>query len=206
MKRITLFLLGLAALGVSACSTVPAVDVTQNITLPTGLAAQAEAADWEVQSIDISVPESLTVSEANSIKPRSDIVWREDPIGNRHEQVQALIFEAMEFALRPLTDEGTTPITVEMEVTRFHALTERARYTIGGEHEIEFIFTVRNAETGEALTGPIPVDLTFRALGGARAIAAERQGIFQRDRIQSQIIGWARQEFGLDVQGTQYTF
>ena len=60
--------------------------------------------------------------------------------------------------------------------------------------------------TGEALTGPIPVDLTFRALGGARAIAAERQGIFQRDRIQSQIIGWARQEFGLDVQGTQYTF
>jgi len=206
MKRIALALLGLAALGVSACSTVPHVDVTQNITVPSGLAAQAEAADWQVQEISILVPDSLTVSEANTIKPRSDIVWREDPIGDRHLQVQALIHEAMEFALRPLTEEGTTLVTVEMEVIRFHALTERARYTIGGEHEIEFLFTVRDAQTGAALTGPIPVDLTFRALGGSRAIAAEREGIFQRDRIQSQIIGWARQEFGLDVHGTEYVF
>lgn len=207
MKRIVLAILGLAAMGVSACSTVPHVDVTQNITVPTGLAAQAEAADWQVEAINIAVPESLTVSEANTIKPRSDIVWREDPVsGDRHQQVQALIHEAMEFALRPLTEEGATPVIVEMEVTRFHALTERARYTIGGEHEIEFLFTVRDAETGAALTGPIPVDLTFRALGGSRAIAAERDGIYQRDRIQSQIIGWARQEFGLDVQGTEYVF
>lgn len=206
MKRIAFALLGLAALGVSACSTTPAVDVTQNITVPTGLAAQARAADWQVQEIIISVPDSLTVSEANSIKPRSDIVWREDPIGDRHQQVQALIAEAMEFALRPLAEEGTTLITVELEVIRFHALTERARYTIGGEHEIEFMFTVRDAETGAALTGPIPVDLTFRALGGSRAIAAEREGIFQRDRIQSQIIGWATQEFGLEAQGTEYVF
>ena len=206
MKRIALAFLGLAALGVSACSTTPIVDVTQNITVPSGLAAQAQAADWQVQEIIISVPDSLTVSEANSIKPRSDIVWREDPIGDRHLQVQGLIEEAMEFALRPLTEEGSTLIMVELEVIRFHALTERARYTIGGEHEIELMFTVRNAETGAALTGPIPVDLTFRALGGSRAIAAEREGIFQRDRIQSQIIGWARQEFGLDAQSTEYVF
>ena len=86
---------------------------------------------------------------------------------------------------------------MELELTRFHALTERTRYTIGGEHEIEFIFTVRHGETGEALTGPIPVDLTFRALGGSHAIEAEAQGIYQRDRIQSQIAGWARAEFGL---------
>ena len=206
MKRIAIALLGLAALGVSACSTVPSVDVMQNVTLPTGLAAQAQTADWQVTEINVIVPESLTVSEANTIKPRSDIVWREDPLGNRHEQVQALMQEAMAFALRPLTEEGTTPITVELEVTRFHALTERARYTIGGEHEIEFIFTVRNAETGEALTGPIPVDLTFRALGGSRAVEAEAQGIFQRDRIQSQIIGWARTEFGLDVETTEFVY
>ncbi|WP_127560005.1 DUF6778 family protein [Nioella ostreopsis] len=207
MKRIVLAFLGLAAMGVSACSTVPHVDVTQNITVPSGLAAQAEAADWQVETINILVPDSLTVSEANTIKPRSDIVWREGPIdGDRHQQVQELIFEAMEFALRPLAEEGTTLVTVELEVTRFHALTERARYTIGGEHEIEFLFTVRDAETGAALTGPIPVDLTFRAHGGSRAIAAEREGIYQRDRIQSQIIGWARQEFGLDAQGTEYVF
>jgi len=206
MKRIAMALLGLAAMGVSACSTAPAIDVTQDVTLPSGLAAQAQAADWQVEEIIITVPETLTVSEANSIKPRADIVWREDPVGNRHDQVRAVIQEAMDFALAPLRDEGATPITVHMEVTRFHALTERARYTIGGEHEIEFIFTVRDAETGVALTGPIPVDLTFRALGGGRAVEAEAQGIYQRDRIQSHMIEWARQEFGLSGDGTEFVF
>ena len=206
MKRFLFALLGMAALGVSACSTVVPVDVTQGITLPSGLAAQARNADWQVTSIDVRVPETLTVSEANSIKPRADIVWREDPLGDRRAQVQAMIFEAMDYALQPLADEGSTQITVELEITRFHAMTQRARYTIGGEHEIEFIFTVRNAETGEALTGPIPVDLTFRAFGGARALASEAEGIYQRDRIQSQIIGWARSEFGLGATGQQLMF
>jgi hypothetical protein len=36
---------------------------------------------------------------------------------------------------------------------RFHALTERARYTIGGQHEIEFVYSVRHAETGAILSG-----------------------------------------------------
>jgi len=206
MKRIAAAILGLAALGVSACSTIAPVDVTQNVTLPTGLAAQAQDADWQVTEINVLVPDTLTVSEANGIKPRADIVWREDPLGNRHEQVQAVVQEAMAFALAPLTEDGTTPITVELELTRFHALTERTRYTIGGEHEIEFIFTVRHADTGEALTGPIPVDLTFRALGGSRALEAEAQGIYQRDRIQSQIAGWARAEFGLSTRPTELLF
>lgn len=204
MKRIVTALLGLAALSVSACSTVPQIAVTQDLPALGSLPTHAYSADWQIQEIVINVPETLTVSEANRIKPRSDIVWREDPIGNRHQQVQAILAEAMEFALRPL--EGATAVVVELEVTRFHALTERARYTIGGEHEVEFLFTVRNAETGVALTGPRHIDLTFRAFGGSRAVAAERNGIFQRDRIQSQVIGWARQEFGLVPEGEQYIF
>lgn len=206
MKPIAAALLGLAALGVSACSQPSRVDVMRNVTLPSGLAAQAQAADWQVTGINVIVPETLTVSEANSIKPRADIVWREDPPGNRHEQVQEVVQEAMEFALAPLVEDGTTPVAVELELTRFHALTERTRYTIGGEHEIEFIFTVRHGETGAALTGPMPVDLTFRALGGSRALEAEAQGIYQRDRIQSQITGWARAEFGLEAQDSDALF
>ena len=206
MKPIAAVFLGLAALGVSACSQPSRVDVMQNVTLPSRLAAQAQAADWQVTQIDVTVPETLSVSEANSIKPRADIVWREDPPGNRHQQVQAVVQEAMDFALDPLTGEGATPISVEVELIRFHALTERTRYTIGGEHEIEFIFTVRHGETGEALTGPMPVDLTFRALGGSRALEAEAQGIYQRDRIQSQITGWARAEFGLEAQDSDALF
>ena len=195
MKRFTAALLGLAALGVSACASIPQVDVTQGLPPIGALPTNVVSGDWQIQEIVIDVPASLTVSEANRIKPRADIVWREDPVGDRYVQVQALMAEAMEFALRPM--DGSTPVIVELEVTRFHALTERARYTIGGEHEVEFLFTVRDAETGRALTGPRNVDLTFRAFGGQRAIESERNGIYQRDRIQSQIINWARQEFGL---------
>lgn len=195
MKRLTAALLGLAALGVSACASIPQVDVTQGLPAASALPTSAVSANWQIQEIVIDVPTTLVVSESNRLKPRADIVWREDPVGDRYAQVQALMSEAMEFALRPMA--GTRPVIVELEVTRFHALTERARYTIGGEHEIEFLFTVRDAETGQALTGPRNVDLTFRAFGGQRAVNSERDGIYQRDRIQSQIIGWARQEFGL---------
>ncbi len=205
MNRIALIFVGLAAMAVSACSSLPPVDVTQNITMPSPLARMAAEADWQVEEINVLVPDTLTVSEANSIKPRADIVWREDPLGDRHAQVAAIFNDALETALAPLS-EGTTPITVTLEVTRFHALTERARYTIGGEHEIEFIFTVRNAETGAALTGPMPIDITFRAFGGRHAIEAEAQGIYQRDRIRAQIIGWAQQEFGLANQTTDAVF
>jgi len=203
MKRITAALLGLAALGVSACATVPQVDVTQGLPAMSALPTNIVSGDWQIQEIVIDVPAELIVSESNRLKPRADIVWREDPVGDRYAQVQALMTEAMEFALRPM--QGSTPVIVEMEVTRFHALTERARYTIGGEHEVEFLFTVRDAETGQALTGPRNIDLTFRAFGGQRAIDAERDGIYQRDRIQSQIINWARQEFGLTPPGGQGT-
>lgn len=202
MKRMTAALLGLAALGISACASVPQVDVTQGLPAMGALPTSVVSGDWQVQEIVIDVPAELTVSESNRLKPRADIVWREDPVGDRYAQVQALMAEAMEFALRPM--QGSTPVIVELEVTRFHALSERARYTIGGEHEVEFLFTVRDAETGQALTGPRNIDLTFRAFGGQRAIDAERNGIYQRDRIQSQIIGWARQEFGLTPPGGQF--
>ena len=173
MNRFVVAFLGLAALGVSACSTVPGVDVTQDLPAPGALPTHIVSADWDVQEIIIDVPAELTVSEANRLKPRADIVWREDPLGDRHAQVQAIMAEAMEFALTPM--EGSVPVIVE----------------------IEFLFTVRHAETGQALTGPRQIDLTFRALGGQRAIESERNGIFQRDRIQSQVVRWAQQEFGL---------
>jgi hypothetical protein len=82
-----------------------------------------------------------------------------------------------------------------IEVTRFHALSERARYTIGGQQEIEFVYSVRHAETGAILSAPQPVDLTFRGFGGQQAVEAERQGLTQRVRISEQLIGWAQSTF-----------
>jgi hypothetical protein len=128
--------------------------------------------DWSIQSVAINVPRSLTVSEANSIKPMADIVWRGEAMGDRHAQVEALLNRALSPVMRP-RDGAATPVVVTLDVTRFHAVTERARYTIGGEHEIEFVLTVIHAESGEILSGPRAVDLTFAALGGQQAIAAE---------------------------------
>ena len=182
-----------AALGLSACG-MP-FDVSRDASLDNiSPVIEAPTQDWSIADYDLSVPRTLEVSEANSIKPRADIVWREDPSADRHAQVAALFVRALSEVMTPRAD-AATPVVVAIEVTRFHALTERARYTTGGEHEIEFILTVRHAETGAIVSGPRPVDITFRAHGGRAAIEAEAAGITQRSRILDRIRDWARTEF-----------
>jgi len=183
-----------AAMILSGCVTTPAVNVSsRNAGLDLGPVIDVPTQNWDFARLVVLVPENLEVSEANSIKPRADIVWREDPVGDRHAQVQAVMQAALEPTLAPM--QGATPVTVQIEVTRFHALTERARYTIGGEHEIEFTVTVAHAETGQILSGPREVDLTFRAYGGQQAVDAEAQGITQRVRITQRLQQWVHTEF-----------
>jgi hypothetical protein len=71
----------------------------------------------------VSVPRSLSVSEAHGIKPRADIVWREDPPGDRYVQVEGIMRDALTPTLS--TMQGEVPVQVVIEVTRFHALSER---------------------------------------------------------------------------------
>ncbi|RMA43182.1 DUF6778 family protein [Rhodophyticola porphyridii] len=201
MKRlISLAILG-TVLAVSACSAPGTV--TRNAPLEFGSAQSAPssvaslAQDWRVEGLVVDVPTSLTVSEANTIKPRADIVWREDPIGNRHQQVADVMTPPLRQALARL--DGDVPVQVRLVMTRFHALTDRTRYSnLRGEHEIEFDLVVRHAETGAVLYGPTHVDVTFPALVGPDAVAAERDGIFQRDRIQARLRSWAGEAFGGD--------
>ncbi|PWK62055.1 DUF6778 family protein [Roseicyclus mahoneyensis] len=195
MKRIftTPALIVAALLGLSACGTP--LDVMRNASISTiAPVIDAPTQDWSITAVEIDVPRTLTVSEANSIKPVADIVWRGDPPGDRYDQIETLMTQALGPVLRP-REGASTPVVVSLEVTRFHAVTERARYTVGGEHEIEFVLTVRHAETGEILSGPRDVDLTFRAYGGRQAIEAEAQGITQTVRITARLQEWARIEF-----------
>ena len=189
-RSFSLLVIG-AVLALTGCVATP--DVSRNIGPAIGPVIDVPTQSWQFAGLEVLVPETLSVSEANSIKPRADIVWREDAPGNRHAQVQALVAAALEPALGGL--QGSVPARITIEITRFHALTERARYTIGGEHEIEFLVTVRHAETGAILSGPRAVDLTFRAYGGQQAIEAEAQGITQRVRITEQLVQWVRTEF-----------
>lgn len=191
-RFIPVLILG-AALAVSGC--VGSTDVSRNIgvnAIP--VIENIEVQDWAVAGVEVNVPRSLTSSEANTIKPRADIVWREDSIGDRHGQVDDMMTAALEAAFEAV--DGAVPVIVTLDVTRFHAQTQRVRYSnIPSEQEIEFVMTIRDAETGELLSGPTDVDLTFMALGGDDAVAADAQGITQRVRIEERLAAWVAEEF-----------
>ena len=169
----------LAGLAVSGCASVETA--TRNAPLD-ATQVPATPVSFDVTEIRVSVPDSLSVSEANRYYPGGDIVWREDPPGDRHAQVQAIFEAALERGVSEM-EPGRVPVVMDVEVTRFHALTEKARYTIGGVHALQFKMQMRNPETGQPYGEPHLVKADFRALGGAEAIRAEREGITQKVRI-----------------------
>lgn len=183
MKLIKAVALSALALGLSACSV--ADTVTRNAPLETPRLAATQAPqtvrDYQLHSIRFAVPAELTVSEANSYYPIADIVWRGDPLGNRPEQINRIFQTSIQAAGEGLT--GSVPITVDVQLVRFHSLTERTRYSVGGVHSIKFDLTVRHAETGEILEPTRRINGDLPGLGGSAAIAADQQGQTQKVRI-----------------------
>lgn len=194
MHSRSVILVLMASMLLAACQVRPQGSA-RAVPLAVSAIGREEAHNWQLSNLEVTVPSSLQVSEENSFKPNADIVWREDPCCDRHSQVDALMTAALSSALEPL--DGEQPVSVQFQVTRFHALTERTRYTFGGEHEIEFLLTVVDASTGEVLRGPRAVDLTFPGAGGEQALAEEARGYYQRDAITERLIAWAQIEFGL---------
>lgn len=183
MKLIRLITVLALAGSVSACATVETA--TRAAPLETQ-EVQPTAISLNVSAVRVSVPRSLRVSEANLYYPGGDIIWREDPLGDRHEQVKTIFESGLTKGLADLP-QGNVPVLLDVEVTRFHALTEKARYTVGGVHAIQFKVRLLNPETGEAYTEPRFIKADFKAFGGARAINAERNGITQKVRITDRI-------------------
>lgn len=186
-KLKTLLSLGLI-LGLSACAqpqaaTRAAVDggtvtmATQGREMPM-LVGQKVALGLNVVDVVIRVPTSLRVSEAETWYPNADVVWRGEPRGNRLEQINRIFNEAADAGTQGLT--SGLPVVAEIEVTRFHSVTEKTRNTIGGVHSISFLLTIRHAETGAVLDGPRLVLADVKASGGARAIAEDYAGRTQR--------------------------
>ncbi|OIP82252.1 MAG: hypothetical protein AUK37_09405 [Rhodobacterales bacterium CG2_30_65_12] len=135
---------------------------------------------YRVTEVDVTVPPELTVSEANGIKPRADILWQEEPLGDRYAQVDAILTDAIKQGVAGM--DGPRAVKIEAVVTRFHALTKRTRYTYGGDHEIWMVMSVRDAETGELLEPGRLVGFDSW-VSSEQALADEAQGIFQRDEI-----------------------
>lgn len=198
MRLIKIVLALGVVLGLSACATVDTASRGVMTPVPApmdagteslGLSANQFAANpaanlyepYHVVGVTVTVPQTLKVSEANSFKPRADIVWREDPLGDRYEQVRVIMQNAVEQGAAPYAAGREVKVLVEM--TQFHALTQRTRYTIGGKHEIGFFMEVVDAQTGATLQPRRHVYGEFDALGGAAAIEAMSRGETQKFRI-----------------------
>ncbi len=177
MKPLRLIAAMMMGLAVSACATPDTASRNAPLEAPERVAPIA----LDVQSVTVSVPRTLEVSEKNRYYPGGDIVWRGDAPGNRHAQVQAMVQAAMELGTADMT--LGLPVAVEVEITRFHALTEKARYTVGGVHDIEFILTLKDPVSGAIIAAPREIKADLKAFGGTQAIQAEQRGQTQKVRI-----------------------
>jgi len=198
----------LAIVGLSACASVDRVDETvfldpasraapvqSTLTPAVSNVAPVSAAiepNFKVNAVNVTVPTTLRVSEANRYLPAGDIVWREDPIGNRYEQVGAIVAAGLKKGVADM--DGDRQVEIDVVVQKFHALTEKARYTIGGVHAIQFTMRIRDAQTGETLVEPKFINADFDALGGQAAIQAEARGITQKVRITNHLAYVIQQE------------
>jgi len=181
-------------LGLSACASVDTA--TRNAPLDhTATEMAAPAPSFSLAGFDVNVPLSLKVSEANSYYPGGDIVWRGDVYGNRYAQVTALFEDAVQLGGGSL--DGAMPVVVEIEVQRFHALTEKTRYSVGGIHSIEFTMTIRDPLTGAVIRGPREIKADLVGYGGSKALQAEARGLTQKYRITQHLAKVVRDEMSL---------
>lgn len=186
-----------ASLGFAACSKTGWVTNYADVIDP------ATAQSWRVVDVDVSVPRTLTVSEANTFAPNADIVWREFPYGDRYDQVDAIITAAAKRGVSGL--KGTRDVKLMITMMQFHALSEKTRAVLqnSGVHDITFTAQIFDITTNTPLSPPDLIKADLIAFVGDQAVAAEKQGQTQKVRITNHvaavIAGWLGT--GPDVRG-----
>jgi hypothetical protein len=149
---------------------------------------------WRLSEVRVDVPRTLKVSEAKSLLPEADIVWREDPAGDRYEQVGKIMQSAVLRGAQGL--RGSRPVIISITVTRFHALTYEAELSNfdWGVHNIDFVAQVNDARTGEVLVPATKIRAETPAWSGERMREARRKGITQKSMISNHVAatvaGW----------------
>jgi len=182
-------LLGLTAVFLSACVGGGGSFKTEYEPLGADVSGA-----WRLAEVRVSVPKSLTVSEAETLLPDADIVWREDPLGDRRAQVATIMKNAITTGAGGL--RGSRPVIIDVTVTRFHALTFRAEQSESdwGVHNIKFIARVLDARSGEVLLAPVEIRAELPALSGAAMRTARAKGQTQKKMISNHVArtiqGW----------------
>lgn len=166
-----------AALGLSACAST-------NTFFPEPL-REDTTYNWRVVDVQATVPRTLTTTDRNGQMPNVDLIWTEEGPGDTYAQIEAIMEETLAKAATHFQSsvKGSRPVILRTEQTQFHSLTQRARSNIGGIHNVDFILTVVDANTGEILAGPAPIEADVKAYGGAAAEASIARGETMRSRI-----------------------
>ena len=166
-----------AALGLSAC-------VSTNTSFPEPLRDDTTF-NWRVVDVQATVPRTLTTTTRNGQMPNVDLIWTEEGLGDVYAQIEAIMEDSMAAAASRFHSsiKGSRPVIIRTEQTQFHSLTQRARSNIGGIHNVDFILTVVDANTGELLAGPAVIEADVKAYGGAKADQLVAQGQTMRVRI-----------------------
>ena len=145
---------------------------------------------YDLQGFSFTAMPGLVVSEGEGFYPTADVVWRGDQGTDRIAQIGAMFTEAANRNRSVLT--GSQPINVEVTLVRFHGVTNRTRYTVGGVYNVIFDMTVRDARTNAVIEPTRRVVGNLDAPGGARAVSLENSGQTQKVRVTDFLTGLLR--------------
>ncbi|WP_341366314.1 DUF6778 family protein [Yoonia sp. BS5-3] len=161
---------------------------------PVAVSSSTAAAErsYSVASFQFAAPDDLSVSEAEGYYPLADVVWRGDPKGDRIAQIEDMFTQAV--ARNEPVLAGDTPVAVRVDLVRFHGVTDRTRYSVGGNYNIIFNLTVVDARSGTLLEPTRRVVGNLKAPGGSQAVALEQGGNTQKVRVTSYLTALLRAE------------
>ncbi len=168
---------------------------------------RAVTSNWRVSQVNVSVPETLTVSDENVYFPRADIVWHGDPPGDRRAQAQKIVRDSARTATAPM--RGGRPVAMNLTVREFHGISPiTLAKAPSAVYNMAFDAQIVDARTGVALTPPTQIHADVPALVGEAGIAAAQFGPTQKEQVTGHLVavfqGWLG--IGPDVRGTFSSF
>lgn len=145
---------------------------------------------YDLQGLRFSALPDLTVSEQESFYPTADVVWRGDPSGDRIAQIGAMFETAV--ARNRAVLNGDVPVDIAVTLVRFHGVTNRTRYTVGGVYHVVFDLTVLDARTSAVIEPARRVVGALDAPGGTTAVQLDESGQTQKVRVTDFLTGLLR--------------
>ena len=181
MKLFKITSVAALVLSIASCASVDTVSRNAPLDVPAfGVGGGIIARSYVIGDMTFAASSDLRVSESNSYYPNADVVWRGDPIGDRIQQI-GTIFETATVRNQDRL-EGNIPVVVDFELVRFHGVTERTRFSIGGVYNIVFTMSVRNA-VNEIIEEARLIKADLSAPGGVAALMQEQRGQTEKVRV-----------------------